>query len=136
MRVLGLFAAALVWIVASGPGQAQTYPDKMVKVIVPFVPGSPVDVLARVVAQQLSARLGQSVIIENRPGAGTLTATKAVAAAPPDGYTLLMSGQALAYLSQFHPDLGFDPLKAFAPVATLAGWSHVMVVNPDVPART
>jgi tripartite-type tricarboxylate transporter receptor subunit TctC len=84
----------------------------------------------------LSTRLGESVIIENRPGAGTSTATRAVVNATPDGYTLLMSGQTLAYLGLFYPDLGFDPLKAFAPVATLAGWSHVMVVNPAVPAKT
>ena len=118
------------------PAHAQTYPDRIIKIVVPFVPGSPVDVLARVVSQQLGTHLGQSIIIENRPGAGTSTATKQVAAAAPDGYTLLMSGQTLAYLGLFYPDLGFDPLKAFAPVATLAGWSHVMVVNPQVPAKT
>jgi tripartite-type tricarboxylate transporter receptor subunit TctC len=74
--------------------------------------------------------------VDNRPGGGTSTATKAVAAAPADGYTLLMSGQTLAYLGLFYPDLGFDPIKSFAPVATLAGWSHVLVVTPAVPART
>jgi tripartite-type tricarboxylate transporter receptor subunit TctC len=120
---------------ACGPALAQAYPHQPIKLVVPFVPGSPVDVLARTVTVPLSDRLGQSVIVENRPGAGTSTATRAVAAAAPDGYTLLMSGQTLAYLGQFFPDLGFDPIKAFAPVATLAGWSHVMVVNPAVPAN-
>jgi tripartite-type tricarboxylate transporter receptor subunit TctC len=137
MRRLCLIAAAILAVgFGATPGHAEAYPDRVIKLVVPFVPGSPVDVLARVVTQQLSRRLGQSVIIENRPGAGTSTATKAVVAAPPDGYTLLMSGQTLAYLGQFYPDLGFDPMSALAPVATLAGWSHVMVVHPSVPAKT
>jgi tripartite-type tricarboxylate transporter receptor subunit TctC len=130
--VAGLFAI----ICGPGPAWSQTYPSEPIKLVVPFVPGSPVDVLARAVTVPLSTRLGQSVIIENRPGAGTSIATKAVAAANPDGYTLLMSGQTLAYLGLFYPDLGFDPIKAFAPVATLAGWSHVMVINPAVPAKS
>jgi tripartite-type tricarboxylate transporter receptor subunit TctC len=140
MRGPGLIVVALaIWLGAglgAGDARAQTYPDKVIKLVVPFVPGSPVDVLARAISQPLSARLGQQVIIDNRPGAGTSTASKAVAAAPPDGYTLLMSGQTLAYLHEFYPDLGFEPLKAFAPVATLAGWSHVLVVAPGVPAKT
>ena len=137
MRTLGPLAAALFSLgLGLAPAHAQDFPDKPIKLIVPYVPGSPVDVLARVVTQQLSTRLGQNVIIENRTGAGTSTATKAVAAASPDGYTLLMSGQALAYVGVLYPDLGLDPAKAFAPVATLAGWSHVMVVAPSVPANT
>jgi tripartite-type tricarboxylate transporter receptor subunit TctC len=134
-----LFAAALVLLgVGLGltPAQAQVYPDKAIKLIVPFVPGSPVDVLARVITQQLGVRLGQTVVVENRPGAGTSTATKVVAAASPDGYTLLMMGQTLAYVGILFPDLGFEPIKAFAPVATLAGWSHVLVVTPGVTAKT
>jgi tripartite-type tricarboxylate transporter receptor subunit TctC len=136
-----LFAAALFLVgigvgIGLTPAQAQVYPDKAIKLIVPFVPGSPVDVLARVITQQLSMRLGQTVLVENRPGAGTSTATKAVAIAAPDGYTLLMMGQTLAYVGILFPDLGFEPIKAFAPVATLAGWSHVLVVNPSVPAKT
>jgi tripartite-type tricarboxylate transporter receptor subunit TctC len=136
MRGPGLIVAALAVWLGAGEAHAQAYPDKVIKLVVPFVPGSPVDVLARAVTQHLSMRLGPQIIIDNRPGAGTSTASKAVAAAAPDGYTLLMSGQTLAYLDQFYPDLGFDPLKAFAPVATLAGWSHVLVVTPGVPAKT
>jgi len=131
-----LVVAAIAVCLGVTDARAQAYPDKVIKLVVPFVPGSPVDVLARAVTQHLSARLGQNVIVDNRPGAGTSTASKAVAAAAPDGTTLLMSGQTLAYLSLFYPDLGFDPLKAFAPVATLAGWSHVLVVTPSVPAKT
>ena len=75
---------------SASPAQAQQYPDRVIKLVVPFVPGSPVDVLARVVSQQMTTRLGQSVVIENRPGAGTSTATKQVQSSPADGYTLLM----------------------------------------------
>ena len=108
----------------------------MIKLVVPFVPGSPVDVLARVVSQQMTTRLGQSVVIENRPGAGTSTATKQVQSSPADGYTLLMMGQNLVYVGLLYPDIGFDPVKSFAPVATLAGWSHVMLVANNVPAKS
>ncbi|MBX9775645.1 MAG: tripartite tricarboxylate transporter substrate binding protein [Xanthobacteraceae bacterium] len=134
MRVLALIVTAAVLSLASA--QAQQYPDRVIKLVVPFVPGSPVDVLARVVSRQMTARLGQSVVIENRPGAGTSTATKQVQASPADGYTLLMSGQNMTYVGLLYPDIGFDPVKSFAPVATLAGWSHVMLVANDVPAKS
>ena len=125
----GALAAGL-----AAPAVAQSaYPAKPIKLLVPYVPGSPVDVLARVVSKQMSEALGQPITIENRPGAGAVIATKLVVAAPPDGYTLLMSGQTLTYLSDFYPDIGFDPVKSVTPVATLAGWSHVLVVNPSLP---
>ena len=79
MRALAFIAAA---VLGAAPAQAQQYPDRVIKLVVPFVPGSPVDVLARVVSQQMTARLGQSVVVENRPGAGTSTATKQVQASP------------------------------------------------------
>ena len=75
-------------------------------------------------------------MVENRPGAGTSTATKQVQSAPSDGYTLLMMGQNLVYVGILYPDIGFDPVKSFAPVATLAGWSHVMLVANNVPAKS
>ena len=133
MRVLALLVAAVLGI---APAQAQQYPDRVIKLVVPFVPGSPVDVLARVVSQQMTTRLGQSVVIENRPGAGTSAATRQVQASPADGYTLLMSGQNLTYVGLLYPDIGFDPVKSFTPVATLAGWSHVLLVANDVPAKS
>jgi tripartite-type tricarboxylate transporter receptor subunit TctC len=133
MRVLALLAAVVFGL---APAQAQQYPDRVIKLVVPFVPGSPVDVLGRVVSQQMTTRLGQSVVIENRPGAGTSTATKQVQSSPADGYTLLMMGQNLVYVGLLYPDIGFDPVKSFAPVATLAGWSHVMLVANNVPAKS
>jgi len=133
MRVLALLVGAILGI---APAQAQQYPDRAIKLVVPFVPGSPVDVLARVVSQQMTTRLGQSVVIENRPGAGTSAATRQVQASPADGYTLLMSGQNVTYVGLLYPDIGFDPVKSFTPVATLAGWSHVLLVANDVPAKS
>ena len=88
------------------------------------------------VAQPLSARLGQQVIIENRPGAGTSIGVKAAAASPPDGYTLLMYGQNITYLQMLYPDLGFDPVKAFVPIAPIADYFHVVVISPALPAKT
>jgi tripartite-type tricarboxylate transporter receptor subunit TctC len=133
MRVIGILSATFLTL---APVQAQQYPDRVIKMVVPFVPGSPVDVLARVVSQQMTTRLGQSVVIENRPGAGTSAATRQVQASPADGYTLLMSGQNVTYVGLLYPDIGFDPVKSFTPVATLAGWSHVLLVANDVPAKS
>ena len=115
---------------------AQTYPTKVIKMVVPSAPGSPTDAVARVIVQQLQLRLGQSVIVENRPGAGQTTGTKAVAAAAADGYTLLLAGDVLGYFPITYPSLAFDPLKALTPIATAVTWSHVMVVEPSVPAKT
>ena len=137
MRRLGFLTAAIVCVgLGLTSAQAQNYPDRVIKAVVPYIPGSPVDVLARIVAQHLGTRLGQNVIVENRPGAGTTLGMKAVIGAPPDGYTLLVAGQALAYAGLLYPDLGFDPATAFAPVATLAGWSHVLVVRQGLPVKT
>jgi tripartite-type tricarboxylate transporter receptor subunit TctC len=131
-----VLAASLLLGLAPGTAHAQSYPDRVIKVILPFVPGSPVDAIARVIMQHLSLRLGQSVIIENRPGAGTTIGAKAVAAAEPDGYTLLFIGPNLGYYPVLFPNLDLDPEKSLVPVATLVTWSHVMAVAPSVPANT
>jgi tripartite-type tricarboxylate transporter receptor subunit TctC len=119
-----------------GGARAQDYPAQTIKLIVPFTAGGPVDALARVVAQHLQTRIGQNVIVENRSGGGTSIGAKAVAAAAPDGYTLLVVGPNIAYYPALFPNLDFDPTKALAPVATLVTWSHVIAVAPAVPANT
>ncbi len=131
-----LAATLLSFALGLGAAEAQVYPNRLIKVIVPFTPGSPVDALARVATQHLQNRIGQSVIIENRPGGGTTIGTKAVATAAPDGHTLLLIGPNVAYLPVLYPNLDFDPVKSLTPVATLVTWSHVMVVAPSVPAKT
>jgi|SRR5262245_31154045 len=137
MRAARILAIAL-WAVALAPGaaHAQVYPSRTIKLIVPFTPGSPVDAAARVITQHLQARLGQSIIIENRPGGGTTIGTKAVVTAAPDGYTLLFIGPNIAYAPVLHPNLDFDPLKSLVPVATAVTWSHVLVVAQGVPAKS
>jgi tripartite-type tricarboxylate transporter receptor subunit TctC len=136
MTICRTFTAALMTMaVGLGAAQAQNYPTQTVKVIVPFVPGGPVDALARVVAQHLQGRVGQNVIIENRSGGGTTIGAKAVATAEPDGHTLLFIGPNLAYYPVLFPKLDFDPVKNLVPVATVVTWSHVFAVAPSVPAK-
>ena len=115
---------------------AQDYPTQTIKLIVPFTAGGPVDALARVVAQHLQTRVGHNVIVEDRSGGGTSIGAKAVAASPPDGYTLLVVGPNIAYYPALFPNLDFDPAKALTPVATLVTWSHLIAVAPAVPANT
>jgi len=119
------------------PDAPTAYPVKSIRIVTPYTSGSPVDVLARVVAQDLSIQIGQGVIVENRPGAGTTIGNKMVAAAPPDGYTLLISGTAnVAFTPSLYPDAGYDALKSFAPVATLVVWSHVLIATNQLPAKS
>src|SRR6478672_7167207 len=133
-RVLTVAAFAIACF-ATGAA-AQTYPSKPIKVIVPYTPGSPVDVLARVVTQQVSARLGQSIVIDNRPGAGTTIGTKLAASADPDGYTLLVGATSFILSFSLYQNLDYDPVKSFAPVAMLAYSPQVLVIAPSVPATT
>jgi tripartite-type tricarboxylate transporter receptor subunit TctC len=133
VAVAALVAAGLVLGLAAD-ARAQTYPSRTVKIITPNTPGSPVDALGRVVAQHLQAHLGQSVILENRPGGSQSIGAKAVATAEPDGYTLLLLGTGHFYGLAANP--GYDPLRSFIPVATVAEWNHVLVVRPDFPAKT
>jgi len=113
---------------------AQTYPAKSIRMIVPFTPGSPVDASARVIAKEMQARLGQSIVLDNRPGAGTTLGAKAVAAAEPDGYTLLYISN--GHVFGLYSDPGYDTVKSFAPVATVAGWSQLLVVSSTIPVKT
>jgi tripartite-type tricarboxylate transporter receptor subunit TctC len=138
----GLLASSIALGLASATGiatcaSAQSYPDKPIKMIVPFPPGGPIDTMARLTGQSMSASLGQQVIVENRPGAGSTIGFKAAAAADPDGYTLLFgSSGSLGVAPALYPSLDVDPLKHFATVATTSLLPHIMVVGPDVPAKT
>src|SRR5262245_48984937 len=129
------FAALGVSLIAVG-ASAQTYPSKLIKVVVPFPAGGPPDAAARVAVQHLQNRIGQTIVVENLPGGGTTIGTKAVTTASPDGYTLLFNGSNLFHFPVLYPDLGIDPVKSLAPVATFAAWSHVMVVAPSLQAKT
>jgi tripartite-type tricarboxylate transporter receptor subunit TctC len=115
---------------------AQTYPTRPVRWIVPFPPGGSTDVLARVMGQWLSERLGQPFIIDNRPGAGTNIGTEAVVRAPPDGYTLLLFGPASAINATLYDKLNFNFIRDIASVAGIISAPDVIVVHPSVPAKT
>jgi tripartite-type tricarboxylate transporter receptor subunit TctC len=127
---------ALAAATGPSPAAAQTYPTRVIKMITPFTPGSPVDVAARLLAQHLGTQLGQNVIVENRPGAGTTTGMKAAALAEPDGYTLLYQSSSLVVAPAMYKNLDYDPLKAFTPVANVASSHWVTVVPPSLPVRT
>ena len=125
----GIGIATNVW--------AQSYPEKPIKLVVPFPPGGPIDTMARLVAQGMSSNLGQQVVVENRPGAGSTIGSKAVASADPDGYTLLFgSSGSLGVAPALYASLGLDPVKSFAPVASVSLLPHVVVVPASVPAKT
>ncbi len=135
-RLLLAGSAALSATAVTG-ASAQSYPDKPIKMIVPFPPGGPIDTMARLAGKFITDSVGQQVVIENRPGAGSTIGVKAAAASPPDGYTLLFgSSGSLAVAPSLYVNAGIDPLKMFAPVATFALLPHVMVVPEDVPAKT
>ena len=116
---------------------AQAYPSRVIKMIVPFAPGGPADTMARLAAQRLSAGLGQSVIIDNRPGAGGSIATKAVSMAEPDGYTLLFGNTAtFAVGPSVYANIGYDPIKQFAAIALFSTSTNLLVVDPKLPVQS
>ena len=134
-KLLAIAFAVLVGGIAGA--SAQSYPDRAIKLVVPYPAGGPTDTVARTVAQGLSVDLGQSLIIENQAGAGGRVALKAVARAAPTGYTLLVGGtNNNAITPALYKDLDFDAVKDFAPVAALATDSLALVVHPSVPATT
>ncbi len=122
---------------ATAPADAQTYPNRPIKVVVPFPPGGPTDGLARIISDRLSAVLGQPIVVENRGGAGGGIGGKFVAESEPDGYTILMSpGGALTTGPVVNPKIGYDPAKVFAPVAELIETPIIVAVTPDLPVKS
>ena len=115
---------------------AQTYPTRPVRLIVPLAPGGATDIIARLIGQWLSERLGQQFVIENRPGAGTNIATEAVVRSPADGYTLLLVNAANAINGSLYSKLSYDFLRDIAPVASMIRVALVVVVPPSTPAKT
>jgi tripartite-type tricarboxylate transporter receptor subunit TctC len=116
---------------------AQAYPTKPIRLLVPFPPGGPADILSRVVAKKLSEGLGQQMLIENRPGAGGTTAMETVAKSAPDGYTIgLGSNSTFAIAPSLYRKLGYDPFKSFAPISLIARSTSVIVINAAVPANS
>jgi tripartite-type tricarboxylate transporter receptor subunit TctC len=118
------------------PVAAQNYPTRAVRIVVPSAPGGGTDISARILAPQLSAFLGQQVVVENRAGAGTMIGGEAVARAAPDGYTLLMGISTLAINPAMYKKVPYDALKDFAPISQAVSLSNVLVVHPSLPAKS
>jgi tripartite-type tricarboxylate transporter receptor subunit TctC len=125
----GLLIACLAWTTASGQAPEQAYPSQMVRVIVPFSPGSVTDILARTIAEKLAESWNQTVIVDNRPG---VPGTASVAKSAPDGLTLMLTSNGHAVIGSLNKNLGFDPVKDFAGVTQLASVPFVLVATPSL----
>jgi tripartite-type tricarboxylate transporter receptor subunit TctC len=135
-QFLHLAAGAAALPALAPAARAQAYPSRPVRIMVGFAAGGGNDIAARLVGQWLSERLGQSFVIENRPGAASNIATEVVVRAPPDGYTLLLVGSTNAINDTFHPKLNFNFIRDIAPVASITRQPQAMLANPSFPART
>ena len=133
---LHLVAGAAALPAVSRFAWAQTYPTRPVRIIVPFAPAGSTDIVARLIGQWLSERLGQQFVVENRPGAGTNIGTEAVVTAPADGYTLLLAGPANVISMALYDKLNFNFTRDIAPIASIMRFPFVMEVHPSVPTQT
>ena len=129
-RQVAIFALAALGLFSFGAVAQTTYPSQPIKIIVPFTPGTGMDTIARVVGPRLSERLGQSVVVQNQPGASGNIGADAVAKSNPDGYTILMGANTMLMASQMYKNVNFDPVKDFAPVSMAAYGSLMLVANP------
>jgi tripartite-type tricarboxylate transporter receptor subunit TctC len=134
LALLLAVAAPLAW--AETPASAQDYPARPIRLLVTSPAGSLVDVLSRILTQDLGARLGQNIIVDNRPGGMTLNATDALVRSPPDGYTLMLGTGEMAFLPFLKKNYRYDPIKDFTPIALVTTSWTVFAVNPKVPAQT
>ena len=136
MRLLtATLALACLAPVALSGAHAQGYPSKPVRIIVPYPAGGGIDIMSRLIGQRLALRLGQSVVVENKPGAGTLVAAETVARAAPDGHVLLITTDATITINpHLYAKLPYDPVKDFAPITQLVLLNQMLLANPQVPA--
>jgi tripartite-type tricarboxylate transporter receptor subunit TctC len=135
MKRPALLIACVLILAGTMPAAAQTYPSRPIRVVVPFVAGGAVDLLARIMGQKLTEALGQPVIIENRPGAAGNAAADSVAKAPPDGYAILQTTNGLAISHSLYKKLPFDPVKDLVPVTQIVASQLLLVATPSLPAK-
>jgi tripartite-type tricarboxylate transporter receptor subunit TctC len=133
LKLTAAMLAAAAFIVPGAASAQEAYPNKPIHMILPFPPGGVTDLLARALGEKLSARLGQPVVVENKPGAGTVLASDYVARAKPDGYTILMAASSLGTAPLIYDKVTYDAVKSFAPVTQVASVVHVLVVSPKLP---
>src|SRR3954447_6430544 len=131
-----LIALVLCSIFVGAAGAQETYPSRPVRFILPFPPGGGTDILGRVIAERLSANLGQPVVTENRGGAGGNVGAEAAAHSAPDGYTIVLVAPSLAISPSLYSKLNYDPVRDFAPISLVATVPNVMITNPSVEANT
>src|SRR5450830_267030 len=136
LRILGALAALFTGAAGIVPASAAGYPDKPVKVVVPFAPAGPTDVMARLIAQKLSESLKQQFYVENHPGAGGNLGMVQVAKSAPDGYTILVASSSFVVNPSLYAKIPYDAFKDFAPITLAAASPNILVVNPDIPAKT
>src|SRR5262245_33613282 len=130
-------AVLCLLVLINTPAHAQDYPNRPITLVVPYAAGGGNDLFARIASEKMSRTLGQQIVIENRPGAGGSTATRAVAKAAPDGYTLVIGGTGtLAVNPTLYQNVGYDPRKDFAPVGLIGTSALVVLVNPNLPASS
>jgi tripartite-type tricarboxylate transporter receptor subunit TctC len=134
--ILALILTAGFGLQAGAPAQAQPFPQRPIKIVLPYTPGSPNDVVVRLIIPRLTTALGQSVVVENRPGGGTIIGTKTVATSDADGHTWLGASINFVVAPSLNPNAGYDPLKDFAPIASVASSPFILVVAPDLPVKT
>jgi tripartite-type tricarboxylate transporter receptor subunit TctC len=136
LSTLGCAVLCAALVQAAPSSHAQTYPLRPITLVVPYPAGGGNDVIARLVAAKMSARLGQPIVIENRGGAGSTIGTRDVARSTPDGYTILIATSSLAINPSLYPDVGYDPRKDFAPVGLIASSPNLALVRPSLPAHS
>lgn len=134
--VFNAVSTALALSTAASAATSPAYPTKAIRVIVPQSAGGSTDLAARVVTQRLSEALGQPIVVDNRPGAGSLNGTETVAKAPPDGYTLLAVAASFTINPSLHEKLPFDPVRDFVAITRFAALPHILVVHPSLPAKS
>ncbi|ETF02804.1 MFS transporter [Advenella kashmirensis W13003] len=135
-KVMGLACSMAATILCMAPQAAQAaYPEKPITIVIPFAAGGAADTLGRLLAEKIGQKVKQPVIVENKPGAGTLIASQHVANAKPDGYTLLLAASSLGTIPSINKDARYDPVESFVPITQVASVVHVISVNPEVPVK-
>jgi len=131
-----LILTVIVWLAGAIPALAQDYPSRPIRVVVPYGAGGSSDGPMRVIAQEVSKRIGQQMVVENRPGQGAMIGSEVVARAPADGYTLLLASNPNAISATLYSKLSFDPVEDFAPITMLGREQAVLLAHPSLPAKT
>ena len=134
-NIITAVAIAAAAVCGTAYAQSGNYPSKPVTIVVPFSPGGATDIMSRTLAERLKNRLGQPVIVENKPGAGTMIASEFVAKSAPDGHTVLLAASSLGIAPALYSKVNYDPVKDFTPISLVASVVHVLSVHPSVPAK-